>query len=406
MSVTNTSHYYSPDPSHAWCRSGRAAVCAGPLEPGEWMDTLVSSLLRSAPLLLNARAPAQEPATGHWRIETGKTSPTFHYLPVPAHYVYSVLFPTPEHRIGLRLLAYWLQRRAREFWFCELDGWRRVSAPAWVGRRLALAGLRRCPPLAKISGLINYLPTSERQFRFQRDRTSATRWHEGIEADNRALGSFWPAFPGRRPRVALYAGLPPLPPTDRLAAVADELAGHGLCVRLLAHGGESAVGARQTQQRAAGWTTIRRSTGQDLTGQAVAEVDWDLLWAIPASLREETFRLTAELVLDWPDVLHCGDHANGLVTIMAGFLAGVPTIVVHPEGGTGTDVALWRMLACSRRVHFLTDGHGEAGRLGKHLSIPADRLHIAPPPHQVGSFLSSLYRRLLAKDWAVRRTAA
>src|SRR5207245_295337 len=159
MSVTNTSHYYSPDPSHAWCRSGRAAVCAGPLEPGEWMDTLVSSLLRSAPLLLNARAPAQEPATGHWRIETGKTSPTIHYL-----------------------------------------------------------------------------PASEGEFRFWRDRTSATRLDEGIEGDKRALALFWAAFPGRRPRVALYAGLPPLPPTDRLAAVADELAGRGLCVRLLAHG--------------------------------------------------------------------------------------------------------------------------------------------------------------------------
>ena len=69
------------------------------------------------------------------------------------------------------------------------------------------------------------------------------------------------------------------------------------------------------------------------------------------------------------------------------------------------DLPIWRMLARSRRVHLLLKSTGQAGHVGKELGIPAERLHVTPPPEQAAGFLMSLYQRLMENSCAIQRAA-
>jgi hypothetical protein len=330
-------------------------------------------------LLLSSGMPLEETRPGLWTINTESGLPVFTFLTGEALQVDTVVFPAPEHRLGLHALWHWQKRRVQTFWFCEAEGWRRKDATATFVRHLWQRTLHRCLALLPrfvmprsqgvqeflVKGLLALQGRSEIPEVWHRAGESRDRayWTVQIGADNDIL----PAYPQVRPfnRIRFLHFASSRASSMRISRI-HELSsqeanlGHEVELLISDPSYETSAACRMDfKNLRCHW--LNRS---ELSARDSQEIDLDLLRAAPSAVREQAFYLTAALLRRWPDVLHCWDHPSTLVGALAGFAAGVPRIFLHSADSECLEAhdqevpnsPFWyEVLLRSKRVLFVSD---------------------------------------------------
>lgn len=116
-------------------------------------------------------------------------------------------------------------------------------------------------------------------------------------------------------------------------------------------------------------------------------VCWDLVWATPRDLQELVASLASDLVSLHPDCLHAWlDHPN-VIGGLAALAAGVPAVLLSTRNWNPThfprlyskDIEqVYRLLAQSRRVHWLANSRSGARSYADWLGVPLERFHVVP----------------------------
>jgi len=349
--------------------------------PAPGVASLEGLFLQWPLLKLSSGTPLEESRPGLWTIDTASGLPVFTFLTGDALQVDTVVFPAPEDRIGLRGLWYWHSRQVQTFWFCELDGWRRKDAQATFVRHVYRRTVRRCLAVlprflvpshygmqeALVKGMLAWRGRSESDEVW--DRTSEgsgqSLWMERIRRDNDTFLSDEDVQPDHRSRTIHYTNsLSASNSTCPVLELSSQEAKRGDVVEVLTSEPARPDHSSAAAQLAANDIPCRPAKGTGLSVRLSHEVDWDLLRSAPPGVRERAFDLTAALLQEWPDVLHCWGRSTNLVGAIAGFTVGVPRILVHFDKDHRFEAldqevsglsAWYAILSHSKRMRYLTD---------------------------------------------------
>jgi glycosyltransferase involved in cell wall biosynthesis len=364
--------------------------------PGEWLHELAALMDRAARL-----PPFEEPHLGPWELWQRKGQLSLRAVASPPQSASAVLYPRPESAVGVYQL--WQCRRtgAREVWFLEADGWKQCYLPALFAYRFRIK-VARCL-LGRVTewlGLDTPLARTRRML-----RASARLGHPGppeilhpdlvtprdeawsgwIRADNQRVQR--PVDTGRPLKVVQYIGSLEMGGGERqMCNTATALARRALDVRVLTTKAiENEYGHYHPLLRGVG-ITARQVGAQQLSPAAARERPWHLLRAFPYRLRYNVLTLAADLTADPPDVIHCWLDPTNLIGGVAGLLAGVPAVLLglrslNPtQGPQHLDVPYlqpwYRILALSRRVHFVANSRAAAASYAEWIGIPQDRIAV------------------------------
>jgi glycosyltransferase involved in cell wall biosynthesis len=118
-----------------------------------------------------------------------------------------------------------------------------------------------------------------------------------------------------------------------------------------------------------------------------ATFDHRRLARVPVRLHQAVLGLGGEIARHRPDVLHCWLDEPNIIGGVAGLLAGVPRILLAVRNVNPTHFprlhapfmhTWYRLLASSRRVHFLSNSRAGAESYADWLRISAQRFHLVP----------------------------
>jgi glycosyltransferase involved in cell wall biosynthesis len=410
----------APDPVLRWWRDAGVAVCESPIVATARMD-MAADVLRTLVTTTGAE-PHIRSAGPCWKLAVDDDGPELAPLTTAPSRVHTVVFPTPEGRVGLAALWYWRRRGAKEFWFHHLDGWRRADGDVTFASLVYRRIFRRVlgvvlPPLSmnhEVGEQVYTRWTTDRRGREWAAHTSrpssivddAGVWTRYIEADNALAAAVRPPH-GRPLHVMQYIGALGAGGAERqLCNLTIGLAARGYRVdvvtmyepvgelghyrRLLV---EHGLPVRRAGQ--GGWDdTVRR------------QVDWSLILAAPPELRDQVSCLVAELLVARPDVLHGWLDAGNIVGGIAGLIAGVPRILLSTRNSNPTNFPRlnspymdpwYRLLVRSRRVRLLANSHSGAASYASWIGMPEDEIHVV---------LNGLRRQDLPEPTAAARRAA
>jgi len=353
-----------------------------------------------------------------WRLGTDASGPE--PLAVAPSRVHSVVFPTPQDRVGLAALWHWRRRGAKEFWFHHRDGWRRgegdVIFASLVYRRIFRRTLNIVlPPLSMNHEVGEQVYTRWTVGRRGDEGAAATPvaiadetdvWARHIERDNAAaLGARAPE--GRAWRVVQYIGALGAGGAERqLCNLTIGLAARGYAVDVVTM--YEPVGELGHYRRllAAHGLPVRRASHADWDDAVRRRVDWNLILAAPPETRDHVSCLVADLLVTRPDVLHCWLDAGNVIGAIAGLIAGVPRILLSTRNSNPTNfprlnspyMERWyRLLLRSRRVSLLANSHSGAASYAAWIGMPEDEIHVV---------LNGLRRQDLPEPTAAARAAA
>ena len=360
------------------------------------LERLEALFLQWPHLFLASGLPLEERRPGLWSLDTASGLLVFTFLTGEAHEVASVVFPAPERQIGLRAFWYWYRRRARDFWFCETDGWRRKDAKNVVGQRLVDRGVR--PWLRFLPGVLPDLLRAAREslvrlalawrghsetheFWERRDSQGCRElWDHAIQQDNHVLPCTAAVPFGYALRVVHYVpSLAVSVLSSRVVERAGTQARLGHAIEVVTASGLPGGDSQTVIHLSLAGIATRRAGPCDLDVRTSREIQWDLLRAVPGAIRERAFYATCTLLSNWPDALHCWSHTANLAGAVAGFATGVPRVVLHfldelPDktaGGCCSGLAAWYgILARSRRVQLLATSRSIAASWAAVTGVP------------------------------------
>ncbi|HMC66014.1 MAG TPA: glycosyltransferase [Gemmataceae bacterium] len=409
--LVDTPHTDSPDKAArraaleeaigAWCGTASAAVCDVPLEPGIWMEKL-AAVLRWAPYVHVEDQSLERHPSLYWKISACDGLPAFTPVPGKPRRVHTVVFRVPENHTSLRALWYWRWRGAQEIWFCEPDGWCRVDARAFFAKRLyrkliqkllALVApvVRLDREIAKRAGerwaqTLSGHGDVPATFYPSGRLTGANLWRRCIDEDNFTYPNDSSQAAAGPVRVTQYVGTLSCGGAERqLCNLALGLAKRSHVVRVLSTHPLMGEMGHYAGLLSAGRVPAQQSTGQGLTEPAARGVNWDLVSQVPLEIRPPVIRLIADLIQDRPDVLHCWLDQPNIIGAIAGFVAGVPGILLSVRNSNPTNFprlnepylhAWYQLLARSRRVHFLSNSHSGAASYASWIGVPQERFHV------------------------------
>lgn len=385
-----------------WARTGGAMVCAEAPTPGPWFDRMFD-VLKRIPV---ADRPVIRPSASVWNASLTPRNEMM-LLPragqVREGEIHTVVFPVPEDRITLETLWHWRRKGTQWFWFAEADGWLARDAEAAFTRRLfrktwGALGERLLPA--------RFLPA------LQRAESQAVRWAMARRGRNHAsqvvlspagrpdVGPWagWIArdhcrrerpVPGGRPlRVLQYTGALYCGGAERqLCNLAVGLHQRGIDVRVrTTHPPIGPLGHYAPLLHRQG-IPIRAAAGGFRRLRPPAEFPYDLLADVPVRLQPGILALAGEIADMRPDVLHAWLDEPNIIGAIAGLLAGVPRILLAVRNVNPTNfprlflpymTEWYRLLAGSRRVHFLSNSRAGAESYADWIGIPAERFHLVP----------------------------
>lgn len=370
-------------------RCGGVVVSRMPLEPGRW-----SQLMEEVLHPLDGTVVINPPSGSSPFLALHIGGDGVRLAPVDREdfHAYAVAFPVPRARVGLLALRRWLPHFVQEFWFLEATGWQRVAAPdafPWLYRlarfgRAMLggplkAGLTRLPFVRQWCRTVATLQLSAPEI--PATPQNLRPWQRRIDADNRRAASG--PQPASGPlRVTQYIGTLYTGGAER-QAVNLSLALHqrGHAVRLLTM--LSMVGELGHYERLLTEGNVpTRAAGRQPVRQSI---DWRWLQTVPEEIREHAYRLTTELLLDPPDVLHCWMDQANIAGAIAGLLSGVPQIILGFRASNPTHfpplfkpylLPWYRLLVASRRIQMIANSHSAAASYSEWIGIPPERIHV------------------------------
>lgn len=385
-----------------WHDEGGVAVFAGSLEVGPWLD------------IFNAFVLAQVAACGArqirhdaplWTLNTNGPIPILSRTPTMPAGNCTVLIPTSRENVTIKALM-WLRRAGvRRLWLLTDRGWASADATEvladLMARRRIKPLLRRIAPgllvdsAAVGSGLARWLCARSREdgpaeqqlvqpLAGSEGRDAETIWREAIEADN---ATFEPTQRVGKPlRIVQYTGCLYSGGAERQlcnTAIGLHQRGHECTVRTQ-HDLEGQHAHYLPLLTETGVDAGRAGRGHAIDAAALAKVRWDLVAIAPDAIRSYVANLAIELAANPPDVLHSWlDHPN-VIAGLAGIAAGVPCILLSTRNYNPTHfprfyspfVDWYRVVAQSKRVHWLANSHRGAESYAQYVGLDESRFHI------------------------------
>jgi glycosyltransferase involved in cell wall biosynthesis/SAM-dependent methyltransferase len=386
-----------------WARLGAALACAEPPTPGPWLRRLLDVIQRVSP---TDRPAIGKDASTWTAFVTPQNEPIL--LPMAGRArpgeVHTVIFPEPEDCISLEALWHWRRIGARFLWFADGENWLELDAEAAFVRRLfrktwGALGKRLLP--ARFHGALQRAEAHAVHWAMTR-RGGADCPHKILSPDGRPDPAPWErwiaqdncsardaAVPGGRSlRVLQYGGALYCGGAERqLCNLTIGLAQRGIDVRVrTTHPPVGALG-HYTHLLQRQRIPIRAAGSGFPAPRPAADFPCELLASVPMRLHRGVLALAGEIADMRPDVLHGWLDEPNLIAAIAGLLAGVPRILLAVRNVNPTNfprlfspymTEWYRLLAGSRRVHFLSNSRAGAESYAAWIGIPVDRFHIVP----------------------------
>lgn len=404
-----------PDPARLdaeirfWHDQGGVVLSERSLSPGRW-SRLIDTYL--APRVASSGGPVIGHQAPIWRLDL--TGPIPSLIRVESGIIdnaVDVLVPSPTRHVSIKAVLRWRRAGVRRGWFCDRNGWNVIRLEMLLvlllyQRRLKPLLRRMSPGLriddaAVIRGIARWL--GNRRGGLSDDDESATSdsffathlheyapraeelWKQFITDDNRRFHD--PGLPQGRPvRVVHYIGSLSAGGAERQLcnlAVGLSQAGYEVEVKTT-YETEGHLGHYAPLLEEAGLRACI-ATGRSMDPRIASTFRWDLLAAAPSSLRPFITRLALDLARHRPDILHCWlDHPN-IMGAIAGLVADVRCILLSTRNSNPTNfprlyapyMDLWyRLLAQSRRVHWIANSHSGAASYADYTGIPVERVHV------------------------------
>ena len=389
------------DTAALWTGSTRALVSVAPLEPGPWMDR--ASALET--LAAGWQSLGGPPAPWHvrgWLVGRRAADPVLTPLAKLPHHPAALAFARPAHSFDLQTLWGWYRRQVREFWFHEADGWRRLDARRFLIQRVQRGVVRKgldllarfgsAIPGAFAERLASFAP---RQCHGGADPNDLALWTRRIHEDNATLSRA-----EKGDGTANLTGPVPFFGTDRLPRVTHLLDSsreiepafvplvqsqvrRGYFLEVLTDGAAEYLPAQMPGSLTAVGVEVRPTGNTVLTAEPRRQMEWTLLQALPWNIRTAAVPLAAELLMNWPDALHCWSDWSGVIGAAAGIAAGVPRILVDTRASAANPTVLsglepWlRLLAQSERVFVLAESAAGSSTPSAAFHLSCARLLVA-----------------------------
>jgi glycosyltransferase involved in cell wall biosynthesis len=376
-----------------WLQGNHPAYSARPVRSGDWLSELAWAIEAARKL-----PPVELPHPGPW--ELWPRQGTFEIRPILYQPTLAAVafYPRPESTVGIRQLWRWHRARVREAWFLESHGWKECDVLALLMQRVLNKSARFLLP-GPLKRQIKPETRTRILLRLMRlfgrygplvihhdDLATPPRevWPRWLAADNHQ-----PAPVALRPgcyKVVQYVGALHAGGAERqLCNLAAGLHRRGNHVRVLTTNdliGERGHYAELLKKLG---VPFRQARAASLLPRHVEELPWHLLRATPSGLREALISLAAELAADPPDVLHCWLDQPNVIGAIAGLLAGIRCVVLSTRNSNPTNfprlnlpflLPWYRLVAQSRRVHFIANSRSGGASYAAWIGIPLARFHI------------------------------
>lgn len=391
------------DAVRQWHDEGGVAVFAGHLKTGPWLDVFNAFVLAQV-AVCGARPISHDAPL--WLLCIDGVIPTLHPTDSIPQGEATAVIPTSRENISIKTLM-WLRRaKVEHLWLLDGRGW--VSAePAGVlsdlmARRRIKPLLRRLAPgllvdsAAVARGLAGRIQPSSsgteavgetvvHATTTRNGRSAESAWRLAIEEDNE---TFRAAHSGEdlSLRIVQYTGCLYSGGAERQlcnTAIGLHQRGHRCTVRTQ-HDLEGQHAHYLPLLSEVGIDAGRAGRGRIVDQAALSRVRWDLVALAPDAIRSYVANLALELAADPPDVLHAWlDHPN-VIAGLAGIAAGVPCILLGTRNYNPTHfprfyspfVDWYRVVAQSKRVHWLANSHRGAESYAQYVGIDESRFHI------------------------------
>jgi glycosyltransferase involved in cell wall biosynthesis len=330
---------------------------------------------------------------------------------------YVVLLPASRAGVPIKTALYLRRIGVRSCWLHEAGGWAVLAVEDLLSELVFTRKIKPrvqrlipafCPDDARIGRAMgSILRGRSRHDELRDDNHSAHRdndrrsstiaytptgesvWRTAIAEDNARFQPL-PSEPDRPLRVTQYIGSLSSGGAERqLCNLAIGLAQRDIDVRIMTtyessgdegHGHYAPLLCKSGLQ-------ARCATESRCTPDVAQRFRWDLLAATPPGIRPFITRLALELAGASPpaDILHCWlDHPN-IMGALAGFVAGVPRILLSTRNSNPTNFprlyapymdTWYRLLAHSRRVHWIANSHSGAASYAAYVGKPVEDFHV------------------------------
>jgi glycosyltransferase involved in cell wall biosynthesis len=398
-----------------WLQGGGAAYCALPVGAGDWFSHFTQAIqaARSLP-------PLYLPHPGPWALWPREDRFLLQALLDHPRQARLVFCPAPESSVGIRLLWRWFRSGAREAWLLEDDCWKEYDVFGLLVHR----SLRRIARIV-LHGNCNWLdrhPVRMRvmlcAMRFLRRYRPPCIVHREITTPLTASWEKWIAVDNQREplirhqrdtlRIVQYLGaLYPGGAERQLCNLAAGLRQRGHQVRVLVKDNLKAERGHYAALLKRQRMPLRQASAAGLTTRMAESLPWQLLAAVPPTVRQAVINLAVELAADPPDVLHCWLDEPNVVGFIAGMIAEVPAIILSTRNSNPTHFprlcqpffkTWYQLAALSRRVHFIANSRSGAASYAEWIGIPVARFHLLFNGIDLGPFPEATDQaRLLAR---------
>lgn len=406
-----------------WHDEGGVAIYTGALQPGSWLDVFNAFVIAQVAVCGARQIRHDAPL---WTLQTHGAIPTLSRLDSMPRSEVTAVIPTSRENISIKALM-WLRRvRIEQLWLLDDRGWVRVSPTDvladLMARRRIKPLLRRITPgllvdsaavatglagrIRRASAAADAEETIVHAVAARRGRDAESVWREAIDEDNAA---FQPtrSTDDRPLRIIQYTGCLYSGGAERQlcnTAIGLHQRGHHCIVRTQ-HDLEGQHAHYLPLLSDVGIDAGRAGRGRLVDEAALARVRWDLVAQAPDAIRSYVANLALDLAADPPDVLHAWlDHPN-VIAGLAGIAAGVPCILLGTRNYNPTHfprfyspfVDWYRVVAQSKRVHWLANSNRGAESYAQYVGIEEARFHI---------ILNGLFREHFDRPNATQRREA
>lgn len=389
----------------SWHDRGGALYLTGPIEDDTWVALidlfLMPRVLSSGGKVIIAGAPT-------WRLEADGPIPRLirDTAALDKAGAKIVLLPTRQANVTIRSLLWLYQTGVSEVWLFEASHWRRHTVEMLLADAMYARKIKRLVSALFPSMCVNESLAKHQMANWMRRRRGLDEDdNERLVAHNRGLSpkssaqEHWTDWIVDDNASYEYPGVPdgrPIQSVQYIGSLFPGGAERQLCnvaIGLHHRGYDSWVRTQHELDGSEGhYNSLLQSEDVEAgpggssppTPDATSLIRWDLVAATPSEIRPYVAKLAIDLAVRKPDIVHAWlDHPN-IIAGLAGLAANVPCILLSTRNYNPTHfprfnhpfLQWYRILAKSKRVHWLANSHAGAASYAEFVDIPVERFHV------------------------------